>query len=173
EQEEERTEQASTSEVPEDRPISWSPQERAWRQASLTAWVKRKRARENGDNAKEIMVEESSTEKSSAETEEEGAQDTREVILDRLADEESYPPFSPEVTFDSSSSEEELPELSAGQARSVELVYEGELLVDTTQEAEEELGAAPTVQLDFVPEERDEEPSTQELWQEAECDVQE
>ncbi|MCP3951335.1 MAG: hypothetical protein GY697_03840, partial [Desulfobacterales bacterium] len=121
EQEEERAEQASTVEVPEDRPISWSPQERARRQASLTAWVKRKRARENGDNAKEIMVEESSTEKSSAETEEEGAQDTREVILDRMADEESYPPFSLEVTFDSysSSSEEELPVLSAGQARSV------------------------------------------------------
>ncbi len=48
----------------------------------------------------------------------------------------------------------------------MELVYER----DTAQE--EELGAAPTVHLDFVPEEGVEEPSDQELWQQAERDVQ-
>ncbi len=172
-QEEERAEQSrSTEEVPEDRPISWTPEERVRRQASLIEWVKRKRERENGDNSKELMVEESSTEKSSAETEEEKVEDTREVILDRMVDEESYPQFSPEVSIYSSSSEDELPELSAGQARTVELVYAQERSVEAPQGVEEELGAAPTVQLDFVPEEGREDPSSQELWQEAKLDVE-
>ncbi len=86
-----------------------------------------------------------------------------------MVDEEFYAQFSPEVSIYSTSSEDELPELSAGQSRVVELVYGQEEPAVMPQEVgvEEELGTAPTVQLDFVPEEGVEEPSTQDLWQEA------
>ncbi len=121
------------------------------------------------------MVEESSTEKSSAETEEEKATgDSREVVLDRMVDEDFYAQFSPEVSiYSTSESEEELPELLAKQSREVELVYGQE---DSTEmacevEVEEELGCAPTVQLDFVPEEGAEETSVQDLCREASQDI--
>ncbi len=171
-QEEEGAEQSSSSEeVPLDQPISWSPEERERRQASLVEWIKKKRERENGDNSKELMVEESSTEKSSAETEEEKTEgDSREVVLDRMVDEDFYAQFSPEVSiYSTSESEDELPELLAGQSHEVELVYgqEEPTVMTHEVEVEEELGSAPTVQLDFVPEEGVEEPSTQDLWQEA------
>ncbi len=52
-----------------------------------------------------------------------------------------------------------MPELSAGPLREVQLVY--------GQDEEEELGAAPTIQLDFVPDEQDEGHQKQDLWQEA------
>ncbi len=111
-----------------------------------------------------------------AETEEEKATgDSREVVLDRMADEDFYAQFSPEVSiYSTSESEEELPKLLAGQTREVELVYGQE---DSTEmvcgaEVEEELGSAPTVQLDFVPEEGAEETPVQDLWWEASQDIE-
>ncbi len=82
--------------------------------------------------------------------------------------------FSPEVSiYSSSESDEELPKLSAGQAREVQLVYgqedEGEMVVEADEE--DELGSAPTIQLDFVPEEGATESQDQDLWQEAKEDI--
>ncbi len=64
--------------------------------------------------------------------------DSQEVWLDQMADQ---------------------PELSAGPQREVQLIY--------GQDVEEELGAAPVIQLDFVPVEEDEGHQEKDLWQEA------
>ncbi len=79
--------------------------------AAFIARVRRKRS-EDGDNVKELVVEEDSMETE----DEKGAGDTREVLLDLMADQPYLDQFSPEVSiYTSSGSEsEELPELSAG-----------------------------------------------------------
>ncbi len=79
----------------------------------LEAFIARvKRKSEEGENAKEVLLEEESTE-----TEEEReVRDSREVWLDQMADQPDLDQFSPQVSIYSSneSEDEELPELLAG-----------------------------------------------------------
>ncbi len=91
------------------------------------------------------MVEESTTE-----TEEEREEkDRREVWLDQMVDQPDLDQYSPQVSIystSSSDSEEEMPELSAGPQREVQLIYGQD-----EEEEEPKLGCEPANQLDFVP----------------------